>query len=305
MSRTILYSRLRGEAGAAQWRHAPMGDGSAMDTGMPLSEILGLVGALLAAGVVTGLLAGLLGIGGGGILVPVLYEVFGALGVDDAVRMHLAVGTSLAVIVPTSLRSFTAHHARGAVDLDLVKSMALWVVAGVGLGAVLARYANEDALKAIWVAAAGLISLKLILGRQDWQLGDAVPGQPFRALYGGFVGLVSTLMSIGGGIFITALMTLYGQPMQRAVATSSAFGPIIAIPGALGFVWAGWHAAGRPPGSLGYVSVLGALVIIPTSVLAAPVGVRIAHGISRRKLELAFATFLVVVGLRFLFSLIR
>ena len=276
-----------------------------MEVGLPLGEVMLLIGALLAAGVVTGLLAGLLGIGGGGILVPVLYEVFGALGVDDAVRMHLAVGTSLAVIVPTSLRSFTAHHARGAVDLDLVKSMALWVVAGVGLGAVLARYANEDALKAIWVAAAGLISLKLILGRQDWQLGDAVPGQPFRALYGGFVGLVSTLMSIGGGIFITALMTLYGQPMQRAVATSSAFGPIIAIPGALGFVWAGWHAAGRPPGSLGYVSVLGALVIIPTSVLAAPVGVRIAHGISRRKLELAFATFLVVVGLRFLFSLIR
>ena len=275
-----------------------------MDTGMPLSEILGLAGALLAAGLATGLLAGLLGIGGGGILVPVLYEVFGVLGVDDAVRMHLAVGTSLAVIVPTSLRSFAAHRARGAVDLDLVKSMALWVVAGVGLGAVLACYANQDALKAIWVAAAGLISLKLFLGRQEWQLGDAVPGQPFRALYGGFVGLVSTLMSIGGGIFVTALMTLYGQPMQRAVATSSAFGPIIAIPGALGFVWAGWHAAGRPPGSLGYVSVLGALLIIPTSVLAAPLGVRIAHGISRRKLELAFATFLVVVGLRFLFSLI-
>jgi uncharacterized protein len=272
---------------------------------MPLSELLGLAGALLAAGVVTGLLAGLLGIGGGGILVPVLYEVFGALGVDYAVRMHLAVGTSLAVIVPTALRSFAAHHARGAVDLDLVKSMALWVVTGVALGAVLARYSNEAVLKAIWVAAASIMSLKLFLGRQDWQLGDAVPGQPLRALYGGFVGLVSTLMSIGGGIFITALMTLYGQPMQRAVATSSAFGPIIAIPGALGFVWAGWHAAGRPPGSLGYVSVLGALLIIPTSVLAAPLGVRIAHGISRRKLELAFATFLVVVGLRFLFSLFR
>ena len=276
-----------------------------MDTGMPWGELLVLAGTLLAAGVVTGLLAGLLGIGGGAILVPVLYEVFGALGVDEAVRMHLAVGTSLAVIVPTSLRSFAGHHARGAVDLDLVKSMALPVIAGVGLGAVLARHANQDVLQAIWVAAASLISLKLILGRQDWQLGDAVPGQPFRALYGGFVGLVSTLMSIGGGIFITALMTLYGQPMQRAVATSSAFGPIIAVPGTLGFVWAGWQAAGLPPGSLGYVSVLGALVISPTSVLAAPGGVRIAHGISRRKLELAFATFLVVVALRFLFSLIR
>jgi uncharacterized membrane protein YfcA len=188
--------------------------------------------------------------------------------------------------------------------MDLVRSMAPWVVLGVALGAVLARYSNEAVLKGIWVVAASIMSLKLLLGRQDWQLGDAVPGQPFRALYGGFVGLVSTLMSIGGGVFITALLTLYGQPMQRAVATSSAFGPIIAIPGALGFVWAGWHAAGRPPGSLGYVSILGALVIIPTSVLAAPLGVRIAHGISRRKLELAFATFLVVVGLRFLLSLI-
>jgi uncharacterized membrane protein YfcA len=276
-----------------------------MDVGVPPGELAALMGALLAAGFATGLLAGLLGIGGGGILVPVLYEVFGALGVDDAVRMHLAVGTSLAVIVPTSLRSFAGHRARGAVDMALVRSMALPVIAGVALGAVLARYADEAVLKGIWVAAATIMSLKLVLGRQDWQLGDEIPGQPFRAFYGGFVGLVSTLMSIGGGVFITGLMTFYGHPIQRAVATSSAFGPIIAIPGALGFVWAGWAAAGRPAGSLGYVSLLGALVIIPTSVLAAPLGVRMAHGISRRKLELAFATFLVLVGARFLLSLIE
>jgi uncharacterized protein len=147
------------------------------------------------------------------------------------------------------------------------------------------------------------MALKLFLGRQDWRLGDEIPGHPFRRLYGGFVGLVSTLMSIGGGVFITALMTLYGQPIQRAVATSSGFGPLIAIPGALGFVWAGWGAAGLPPGSLGYVSLLGALLIIPTSVAAAPLGVRLAHGISRRTLELAFALFLLIVSIRFLFSL--
>jgi uncharacterized protein len=274
-----------------------------MDVGVPPGELAALAGALLAAGFATGLLAGLLGIGGGGILVPVLYELFGVLGVDDAIRMHLAVGTSLAVIVPTSLRSFAGHRARGAVDMDLVRSMALPVVAGVALGAVLARYSNEAVLKGIWVVAASIVAVKLFLGRQDWRLGDIIPGQPFRALYGGFVGLVSTLMSIGGGVFITALMTFYGHPMQRAVATSSAFGPIIAIPGTLGFVWAGWAVAGRPPGSLGYVSLLGALMIIPTSVLAAPLGVRIAHGISRRKLELAFATFLVLVAARFLLSL--
>jgi len=275
-----------------------------MGVGVSPGELAALTGALLAAGFATGLLAGLLGIGGGSILVPVLYEVFGSLGVEEAVRMHLAVGTSLAVIVPTSLRSFAGHRARGAVDMDLVRSMALPVVAGVALGALLARYADEAVLKAIWVAAASLVSLKLFFARQDWQLGEVIPGQPFRAIYGCFVGLLSTLMSIGGGVFITALMTFYGHPIQRAVATSSAFGPIIAIPGALGFIWAGWHAAGLPPGSLGYVSLFGVLLIIPTSVLAAPLGVRLAHGISRRKLELAFATFLAVVGVRFLVSLI-
>jgi uncharacterized membrane protein YfcA len=274
-----------------------------MDLGVPASELAWLVVALLAAGFATGLLAGLLGIGGGGILVPLLYELFGALGVDDALRMHLAVGTSLAVIVPTSLRSFAAHRARGAVDLDLVKSMALPVIAGVALGAVVARYADATALTIIWIVAATLIALKLFFGSAGWRLGDAVPSNPFRAIYGAIVGLLSTLMSIGGGAFISGLMTFYGQPMQRAVATSSGFGPIISIPGTLGFIWAGWGVAGRPPGSLGYVSLLGALLIIPTSVLAAPLGVRIAHGISRRRLELAFAAFLTLVALKFLLSL--
>ncbi len=177
------------------------------------------------------------------------------------------------------------------------------MVAGVVLGAALARYSNDAVLKAIWVVAATLMGVRLYFGRRGWQLGDEIPGNPFRALYGGFVGLVSTLMSIGGGVFITTMMALYGRPMQNAVATSSGFGPLIAIPGTLGFIWAGWHVAGRPPGSIGYVSLLGALMIIPTSVLAAPLGVRIAHGISRRTLELAFATFLMLVSVRFLLSL--
>lgn len=275
-----------------------------MDLGVPAGELALLLGALLAAGFATGLLAGLLGIGGGGILVPVLYELFGTLGVDETIRMHLAVGTSLAVIIPTSLRSFAAHRARGAVDLAILKSMALPVIAGVCLGAALARYSNEAVLKTIWIVAATLMSGRLYFGQRGFQLGDEIPGNPYRALYGGFIGLISTLMSIGGGAFVTAMMTLYGRSIHNAVATSSGFGPLIAIPGTLGFMWAGWHAAGLPPGSLGYVSLLGALLIVPTSVLAAPLGVRLAHGISRRKLELAFATFLMLVSLRFLLSLL-
>jgi uncharacterized protein len=205
-----------------------------MNLGIPAGELALLLGALLAAGFLTGLLAGLLGIGGGGILVPVLYELFGSLGVDDAIRMHLAVGTSLAVIILTSLRSFSAHRARGAVDMEIVKSMALPVIAGVCLGAALARYSNDAVLKAIWVVAATLMGIRLYFGRRGWQFGDEIPGHPFRMLYGGFVGLVSTLMSIGGGVFVTTMMTLYGRPIQNAVATSSGFGPLIAIPGALG-----------------------------------------------------------------------
>jgi uncharacterized membrane protein YfcA len=274
-----------------------------MDLGLPLGDLLLLAGILLATGIVVGLLAGLLGIGGGGILVPVLYEVFTAVGVDPSICIHMAVGTSLSVIVPTSLRSFQSHRAKGAVDTGLLKTMALPVVAGVCLGVLVARYSDDTVLKAVWAGCATLMSAKLFFGRESWRLGDTIPGNPGRALYGGFVGLVSTLMSIGGGAFITTFMTLYGRSIHQGVATSSGFGPIIAIPGAIGFAWAGWQVAGLPPGSFGYVNLLGTAMIVPASVLAAPLGVRVAHGISRRRLELAFAAFLALVAVRFLFSL--
>lgn len=274
-----------------------------MILGMPLGEIVWLVGILLAAGLVMGILAGLLGIGGGGILVPLLFEVFAALGVDESVRMHLCVGTSLAVIMPTSLRSFYSHKAKGAVDMDIIRSMLVPVVVGVCLGVLVARFSNEDILKAVWAGAATAFSLKLFFAGDKWRLGETIPGNPLRAVYGVFIGLVSTLMSIGGGAFITMMMTLYGRSILSAVATSSGFGPMIAIPGTIGFIWAGWGAEGLPPGSLGYVNVLGAAIIVSVSVFAAPLGVRLAHGISRRKLEIAFATFLAIVAIRFFWSL--
>lgn len=275
-----------------------------MDFGLPLGELSALLAMLLGGGLIMGLLAGLLGIGGGGIMVPILYELFSAIGVDDAVLMHLCVGTSLAVIMPTSLRSFFSHKSKGAVDMDIIRSMVLPVVAGVVIGTLVARYANSTILTAIWVGAATMMSLKMFFGRESWKLGDDIPGNPGRALYGLFIGTISTLMSIGGGAFVTMMMTLYGRPIHQAVGTSSGFGPMIAIPGTLGFVWAGWGVAGVPPGSLGYVSLLSAAIIVPVSVLAAPLGVRMAHGISRRKLELFFATFLGLVALRFFWTLV-
>lgn len=275
-----------------------------MEFGLPVGELAVLLAMLLGGGLIMGLLAGLLGIGGGGIMVPILYEVFSAIGVDEAVLMHLCVGTSLAVIMPTSLRSFHSHKAKGAVDMDIIRSMVLPVVAGVVIGTLVARYSSSTILTVIWAGAATMMSLKMFFGRESWKLGDDIPGNPGRALYGLFIGTISTLMSIGGGAFVTMMMTLYGRPIHQAVGTSSGFGPMIAIPGTLGFIWAGWGVAGVPPGSLGYVSLLSAAIIVPVSVLAAPLGVRMAHGISRRTLELCFATFLALVALRFFWTLV-
>ena len=271
--------------------------------GVPMGEGALLIGALLAGGLVTGFLVGLLGVGGGGIMVPVLFEVFTATGIDPATRMHLAVGTALAVMVPTSLRSFMAHRRRGGVDMGIIRRLLVPVIVGVAIGSAIAKYSPTDTLKWAWVVFGTLISAKMLFGRESWRLGDDVPKSRLVEVYGVAVGAISTLMSIGGGAYITTMLTLYGRPIQQAVGTSAGFGPMIALPGMLGFVWAGWGHPSLPPGSLGYVSLLGAAAMIPASVLAAPIGARVAHGISRRTLELAFGIFVGTVVLRFLYSI--
>lgn len=260
-----------------------------------------LVAALLVAGIVVGLLSGLLGIGGGGILVPVLYETFTALDVDPAIRMHMALGTTLAIIVPTSLRSFAAHRAKGSADMALVKRMAPWVVAGVVLGSVVAGAVSGTALKWVWVAFGTTMAAKMWFGRDEWRLADDIPRSYGVEAYAVFVGFVSVLISIGGAALVVAFMTLYGRNVLQAVGTSSGFGPLIAIPGVIGYAVTGFGVDTGLPLSLGYVSVLAAAIVIPASVLAAPLGVRLAHGISKRRLEQAFALFLVVVVARFLY----
>lgn len=276
---------------------------TALDT-ITLADFVLLAIALAMAGLATGFLAGLLGIGGGGVLAPVLYEVFGALGVDEGVRMHLAVGTALAAMVPTTIRSFTAHRAHGSTDMAFVRRLRLPILAGVVLGVIVAEHASTTVLKFVWIIAGTLVATRLYMGRDDWRLGHDIPKSALVEVYLAAVGFLSTLMSTGGGALVSMLMTLYGRPILQAVSTSSGAGPLIAIPGALGFVWAGWGAANLPPGSLGYVSVLGALIIIPAGVFAAPFGVRLAHGLPRRQLELAFATLLTLISLRFLWSLL-
>jgi uncharacterized membrane protein YfcA len=271
--------------------------------GMPAGELVMLVAALILAGLVAGFLAGLLGIGGGGVLVPVLYEVFRILDVDPAIRMHVVLGTTLAIIAPTSLKSFAGHRAKGSVDLELLKRVAPWVVLGVVVGILTAKASSGTFLKWVWVIAAGFVSLKMALGREDWRLADQLPPRPWPEIGAGVIGFISTLMSIGGATFVVPLLTLYGYPILRAVATASGIGPLIALPGVIGFAWAGWDAPGLPPFSIGFVSLIAMVVVAPLSVYAAPYGVRVAHNIPRRTLELAFAAFLASVSIRFLIDL--
>ena len=280
--------------------------------GLDISELLELALLLVAVGALSGFLAGVFGIGGGAILVPVFYECFRIAGVPVEVRMPLCIGTSLAIIIPTSIRSYRAHRARGAVDGDILEAWWLPVLIGVIAGSVTARYAPERLFKIVFVMVAYSAAARLLLAREAWKFGDDLPRGPLMKAYGFIVGLLSTLMGIGGGLFSNLLMTFYGRPIHQAVATSSALAVLISIPGALGYVYAGWPAAAHYPDvtalqlpfALGYVSLIGAVLVMPTSLLTAGLGVRVAHAMSKRTLEIAFGCYLFTVGSRFVISLL-
>jgi uncharacterized membrane protein YfcA len=283
-----------------------------MAGGLNVSDFAELALLLVAVGALSGFLAGLFGIGGGAILVPVFYECFRLAGVPLDVRMPLCIGTSLAIIIPTSIRSYRAHFARGAVDMEILRQWWLPVLTGVLIGSVIARYAPERLFKIVFVAVAYSAAARLLLARETWKFGDDLPVGPLMKVYGFFVGLLSTLMGIGGGLFSNLLMTFYGRTIHQSVATSSALAVLISIPGAIGYVYAGWPAAARYPDiaalqlpfALGYISLIGAVLVMPTSLLIAPLGVRTAHAMSKRTLEMAFGAYLLIVGSRFAVSLL-
>lgn len=273
--------------------------------GLPVGELLWLAAAILIGGIVTGLLAGLFGIGGGAVIVPVLFEVFRVLEVPETVRMQLCIGTSLAIIVPTTIRSYRAHRARGLVMTDVLRLWAPPAVAAVGFGAVLAAFAPAAVFKLAFVVIAGAIALNLLLGREGWRIADALPGRALMRLYGFLIGLASALIGVSGGSISNVIQMLYGVPILRAVATSAGLGVPITLAGAIGYALAGLpQQALLPPLSIGYVSLLGLLLMAPVSTFTAAYGARLAHGTPKRKLEVAFGIFLLLVALRFVVSLL-
>jgi uncharacterized membrane protein YfcA len=267
-------------------------------------ELAWLAAAVAAAGVVTGLLAGVFGIGGGAIIVPVLYEMFHILAVPDAVRMQLCVGTSLAIIVPTTIRSYRAHRAKGMVLREVMRAWAAPSVAGVALGAIIAAFAPSAVFKIAFVVIAGTIAMKLLFGRENWVIADDLPRGAGLAAYGFVVGLSSSLMGISGGSIVTLILTLHRKPIHNAVATASGVGVPITIAGTIGYALAGLpHQALMPPFSLGFISAIGFVLIAPISSYVAPFGARLAHALPQRSLEIAFGVFLLLASARFLADL--
>jgi uncharacterized protein len=268
--------------------------------GIPIGELALLAVAVAGGGVLTGLMAGLFGIGGGAVIVPVLYEVFGVLGVPEEVHMQLCIGTSFAIIVPTNLRSYFTHRSKNLTLDDVVRKWTLPAVAGVATGSAIALVAPPAVFKTAFAVIAAVVAVRLLFGRDSWRFADDLPRGPALRLFGYVIGLASALMGVSGGAVGNMIMMLYGKTIHAAAATSAGLGVPITIAGTIGFMLAGLpHQSLMPPLSIGYVSLIGFIVMAPVSSYVAGFGARLAHRTPRRRLEICFGLYLATIAVRF------
>ncbi|MET0181992.1 MAG: sulfite exporter TauE/SafE family protein [Caulobacterales bacterium] len=259
-----------------------------------------LLAAFAAAGLFAGFIGGLFGVGGGIVIVPVLFHLLGVFGVDPSVRMHVAVGTSLSTIVVTSWRSMSTHAKTGAVDFEVLKSWGPWIALGAVLGAGLAGVIETDGLVIIFGVGLLLVAANMGLGKETWRIAEDLPTGFARAAIAGAIGVLSALMGVGGGSFGVTVMTLCGRPIHQAVATASGFGAAIAIPATIGFMITGWGNPSVPPGSVGYVNLVGFALLAVLTAITAPYGARAAHRLDRVLLKRLFAVFMAITALNLL-----
>lgn len=252
---------------------------------------------LLAVGAGAGFAAGLFGIGGGFVVVPALVFILPLLGVAGDQVPHIAVGTSLATIIFTSARSTQSHARRGSVDFEILKSWAPWVVLGTVAGSMIADRISGATLAVIFgLGVLGFAVYFLLPRRREEPVLSAMPDGVARFSLAGSLGAISALLGIGGGTIATLTMTLCGTPIHRAIGTAAGMGAIIAIPASIGFLVIGMGKDGLPWGSLGYVNLPAAFVIVLTSVVFAPLGVATAHLLSPALLRRVFGIYLILVG---------
>ncbi len=254
---------------------------------------------LLVIGAFAGVLAGLLGVGGGIVLVPAFFYSFHALGFDGPQLMQMCLATSLATIVVTSLRSVLSHNKKGAVDWDILRGWAPGIIIGASLGVLMVAQLRSSTLQMVFGVLGLTIGLYLGFGRSEWRLGQKMPVGLARAVMSPVLGFLSVLLGIGGGSFGVPVMTLYNTPMHRAVATAAGFGMLIAVPAVIGFLFVPMQGA-VPPFTLGLVNLPAFGIIIAMTLITAPLGVKIAHMMDPKPLKRVFAVFLIAVALNML-----
>ncbi len=265
---------------------------------MDFGLLAAMAGILLVIGAFAGVLAGLLGVGGGIILVPAFFYAFNALGYDSPQLMQMCLATSLATIIVTSVRSVLAHNRKGAVDWGILRSWAPGIVLGAVIGVTIAASLRSQALQLIFGILATVIGLYMTFGKSEWRLGQQMPAGPLRWLMSPSVGFLSVLMGIGGGSFGVPVMTLFNVPIHRAVATAAGFGVIIAVPSVLGFLMVDIDVA--PPFSIGAVNFVAFGLIIAMTLITAPWGAALAHRMDPKPLKRVFGVFLILVALNML-----
>lgn len=264
------------------------------------AELWPMVVMLVVIGGFAGVLAGLLGVGGGIILVPAFFYAFQSLGYDGPQLMQVCLATSLATIIVTSVRSVLSHNKKGAVDWEILKTWAVGIAIGAVIGVLVASSLRSVTLQAIFGCLGIVIGLYMGFGRAEWRLGQAMPGGVRRAILSPVVGFLSVLMGIGGGSFGVPLMSLHNVPIHRAVATAAGFGVLIAVPSVAGFLLVDIDPASRPPYTLGAVNGPAFLLIIAMTLMTAPLGVKLAHAMDPKPLKRVFAVFLTLVALNML-----
>ena len=265
-----------------------------------LSLLLPMTALLAAIGAFAGVLAGLLGVGGGIVLVPAFFYAFSALGYGSDQLMQICLATSLATIIVTSVRSVLSHNKKGAVDWEILKGWAPGIAAGALIGVIIASGLKSNVLQAIFGVLGLCIGAYLGFGKAHWRLAEDMPKGPKVAMLAPVLGFLSVLMGIGGGSFGVPLMTLHGRPIHRAVATAAGFGVLIAVPSVLGFLFVQIDPAGRPPWTIGAVNMPAFVLIVSMTLFTAPLGVKLAHAMDPKPLKRVFAVFLTLVALNML-----
>ncbi len=265
-----------------------------------MSLLLAMCLMLLVIGAFAGVLAGLLGVGGGIVLVPAFFYAFSVLGYDGPQLMQLCLGTSLATIIVTSVRSVMSHNKKGAVDWSILKRWAPGIVLGAVLGVTVASHLRSEFLQGVFGVLGLTVGLYMAFGRSEWRLGSEMPKGLTRGVLSPLLGFLSVLMGIGGGSFGVPLMSLFNMAIHRAVATAAGFGVVIAVPSVLGFLLLPMDPASRPPFTIGTVNLVAFGLIIAVTLLTTPLGVTLAHKMDPKPLKRVFGVFLIIVALNML-----